>query len=75
MALPGPGWAEVGPVGEHHEHGQGACPLDQEVEELQGRRVDPVHVLVQLEHRPLAGEAGQLLDQDLEGALLLALPG
>ena len=32
-----------------------------------------MHVLVQLEHRAVAGEAGQLLDQDLEGALLLPL--
>jgi hypothetical protein len=32
-----------------------------------------VHVLVQLEHRPVAGEAGQLLGQNLERALLLPL--
>ena len=65
--------AELGPVGEHRQDRQGAHPLDQQVEQLQGRRIDPVQVLVQLEHRAVAGEAGQLLDQDLEGALLLAL--
>ena len=32
-----------------------------------------MQVFVQLEHGPLAGEPGQLLDQNLEGALLLAL--
>ena len=32
-----------------------------------------MQVFIQLEHGPLAGEPGQLLDQDLEGALLLAL--
>ena len=32
-----------------------------------------MQVFIQLEHGPLAGEPDQLLDQDLEGALLLAL--
>ena len=32
-----------------------------------------MQVFIQLKHRPLAGEPGQLLDQNLEGALLLAL--
>ncbi len=32
-----------------------------------------MEILVQLEHRSVTGETGQLLEQDLEGALLLAL--
>ena len=32
-----------------------------------------MQVFIQLEHGPLAGEPDQLLEQDLEGALLLAL--
>jgi hypothetical protein len=64
---------ELGPVGEHGQHRQGTHPLDEEVEQLQSRRVDPVHVLIQLEHRAVAGETRQLLDQEFERALLLPL--
>ena len=60
-------------VGNHHKDRQGARSLDHHVEQLQRRGVGPVQVFIELEHGPLAGEPGQLLDQDLEGALLLAL--
>ena len=50
-----PGRLELGPVGEHHQDRQAAHALDQQIEQLQGRRVDPVHVLVQLEHRAVRG--------------------
>jgi hypothetical protein len=48
-------------------------PLDHEVKQLQGRGVGPVQVLVEFEHRPLARETGELLNQNLQGALLLLL--
>ena len=73
MWLADPRRAEVGPTGEHCQDGKIAYAIDQQVEGLEGRRVDPVDILVQNEHRAVAGEAGQLLDQDLECPLLLPL--
>ena len=52
---------------------QALHPLDQQIERLEGRGIDPVHVLVDREHRLLGRQALDLVDQDLEGALLLAL--
>ena len=48
----------------------GVRTLDWQVEQLQARRVDPVHVLVRLRHGAVVGETGQLLDQNVERALL-----
>ena len=73
VRLARPRRAELRPVGDHYEDRQATRSLDHHVEQLQSRGVGPVQVFIQLEHGPLAGEPGQLLDQDLEGALLLAL--
>ena len=55
--------------------GKATRSLDHHFEQLQSRRIGPVQVFIQLENGPLASEPGQLLDQDLEGALLLTLRG
>ena len=55
--------------------GQTLHPLDQLIERLKGRGIDPVHVLVDREHRLLGRQALDLVDQCLEGALLLVLRG
>ena len=60
-------------MGHHDEDGQATRSLDHHFEQLQSRRVGPVQVFIQRQHGSLAGEPDQLLDQDLEGALFLAL--
>ena len=73
VGMAGPGRAELGPEGDQHQDRQALHPLDQQIERLEARRVDPVHVLIEDKHRLPGRQALDLVDQDLEGALLLAL--
>ena len=75
VGMAGPGRVELGPKGDQHQHGQTLHPLDQLIERLEGRGIDPVHVLVDRKHRLLGRQALDLVDQCLEGALLLVLRG
>jgi hypothetical protein len=49
--------------------------LNHETHQLEGRRVDPVHVLVQRQHRLLCREAGELVEERLQRSPLLHLWG
>jgi hypothetical protein len=67
-----PGRVELGPKGEQHQDRQVLHLLDQQIEQLEGRRVDPVKVLVDCENRLAGCQSLDLGGQDLERALLLA---
>ena len=73
MSKPGPGRAELGPEGDHRERPQALHAFGQEIQELHRRRIDPVHILKDRQDRLLAAQGFKLPEQDLEGALLLAL--
>src|ERR1700729_981145 len=73
MRLARPWRAELRAVGDDYEDRQRPRSLDHHGEQLQSRGIGPVQVFIQREDGPLASEPGQLLDQDFEGALLLAL--
>ena len=73
MRAPGPGWTEVGPTGEQRQDAGGGALIDQEGEEFQGRRIDPVQVFHHKEHRLLGGDTQEHRQQGLQGLLLLLL--
>ena len=73
VGVAAPGRHELGPEGDQHQDRQALHPLDQQTERCQRGRIDPVHVFVQGEHRLPRREALDLLDQDLERPLRLAL--
>ena len=62
-----------GRQGDEHEHGQGLHAIDHQLQQFQRRRIGPMHVLVQGQHRPVRSQSRQLIDQRLERALLLLL--
>ena len=72
-SVAGPGRAELGPEGDHHERPQALHAFGHKIQELHRRRVDPVHILIDGQDRLLATQGFKLPEQDLEGALLLAL--
>ena len=43
-------------------------PIQRQLDQLQGRGIDPVRVLDHPQHGPTAGEPGQLIDEDGERA-------
>jgi hypothetical protein len=57
VRLAGPGRLELRPEGDQRQHPQLRDALDHEAQELERRRIDPVHVLVQSQHRLLGREA------------------
>ena len=68
-----PGRGEVGAEGQQHQHPLARDPPDEPVEQLQRGRVGPVQIFEDGQHRLPAGEAGHLLDQDLDRRLPLLL--
>ena len=73
MRAPRPGRAEVRAKGpQRQDTGSGAL-IDQEAEEFQGRRIDPVQVLHDKEHRLLRGDAHEDREQGVQRLLLLLL--
>ena len=73
VALADPGRRELGAEGQQQQSRYRAYPLDQLVDELQRRGVGPMDILEQHERRPPAGQRLELIEQDLERKLLLAL--
>jgi hypothetical protein len=68
-----PGRGEAGPRRDDGEHGQALHALGHQAQDLERARVGPVDVLVERQHGPARGQARQLVEQDLEGALLALL--
>ena len=54
--------------GDHHEHACALHAIQRQLDQLQGRRIDPVRILDHPQHGPAAGEPGQLIDQHGERA-------
>ena len=67
VRLPGPGRLELRPEGDQHQYRQLPYALDHQAQELERRRIDPVHVLVQRQYRLLRRQACELVDQSLQG--------
>ena len=74
--LTGPRRAELWSIGNDNKDRQATHPLDQHIEQLQCRRVAPVHVLVQREHgtAPARGRPAAR-SEPARSALLLPLRG
>ena len=73
MRTPGPGWGEVRPKSpQRQDAGRGAL-INQQAEELQRGRIDPVQVFHDKEHGLLGRNAQQDGQQDLQGLLLVLL--
>jgi hypothetical protein len=70
VPVPGPRRREPGPGRDQRQHRQQLHPLGHAADQLKGRRVGPVDVLVEGQHRALGRQPGELVEQDLEGALL-----
>jgi hypothetical protein len=68
-----PGRGEVGPTGQQRQDTGGGALIDQETEEFQRRRIDPVQVFHDKEQGLLRGDVQQDRQQGLEGLLLLLL--
>jgi hypothetical protein len=75
VRLARPGRLELRPEGEQEQDRQPLRALDGEAQKLLCGRVDPVHVLVDHEHRLPGGEAVELIKEHLQRALLPALRG
>ena len=75
VRLAGPGRLELRPEGDQHQHRQLPDALDHQAQQLERRRVDPVHVLVQRQHRLLRRQARELVDQRLQASAASAPPG
>ena len=71
--LAGPGRLELGTERHNQKHRQAAHTLYGEIKQLARRRVDPMRVLEDHQHRLLACQALDLPDQRFQCALLLAL--
>jgi hypothetical protein len=66
-------WAEVGPKGKQRQDAGGGALVDEETEQIQGRRIDPVQIFHHKEDGLLRGNAQQDRQQRLQGPLLLLL--
>ncbi len=65
----------LGPTGEQQQDGGSGTAIERLLDELERGRVDPVRVLEHEQHRLLAGEAEDLVDQRPERAGALGLRG
>ena len=74
VRVAGPGRLELRPKGDQHQHRQLPDALDHRAQQLEGRRVDPVHVLVQRQDRVPRRKTGELVDQRFQRPPLLAPP-
>jgi hypothetical protein len=68
-----PGRHELGSESDQHQNREALDALDQQTQRFQRGRIDPVHVFIYGEHRLPRRKAPDLLDQDLERPLRLAL--
>ena len=57
VRAPYPGWAEVGPKGQQRQDASRGALIDQETEQLQRGRINPVQILHDKEHGLLGGNA------------------
>ena len=73
VRAPRPGRAEVGPKGQQRQDAGGGALIDQEAEQLQRGRIDPVQVFHDKEHGLLRGDAQQDRQEGVQGLLLLLL--
>jgi hypothetical protein len=73
VGMAAPGWHELGPEGHQDQDRQALHPLDQQTQRFQGGWIDPVRVFIQGEHRLPRREALDLIDQEFERPLCLAL--
>ena len=73
VRAPRPGGAEVGTKGQQRQDAGGGALIDQEAEQLQRGRIDPVQVFHDEEHRLLGGDAQQDRQEGVQGLLLLLL--
>src|SRR5262249_31430858 len=64
---------KVGPKGPQRQDVRGGTLINQQVEELQGGRIDPVQVFHDKEHRLLGGDAQEDRQEGLQRLLLLLL--
>ncbi len=71
MRSAGPAWRELGPEGNHQQHRQPLDPIDDAIEQLEARGIEPVSILGRHEHRLLGREALELGEQRLERLRLL----
>ena len=73
MGAPGPRRAEVGPKGQQRQDASGGALVDQETEQLQRRRIDPVQVFHDKEDGLLGRDAQQDGQEGVQRPLLLLL--
>src|SRR4029450_19550 len=73
VGAPRPGRGEVRTKGEQRQDTGGRALIDQEAEQLERGRIDPVQVFHDKEHGLLGRNAQQDRQQGLEGVLLLLL--
>jgi hypothetical protein len=73
MRLPHPRRRELGPIGHDQQHRQLANVIDDDVEELPRRGIDPVRVFQDHQHGPARGESGKLHKKAPQQQLLAAL--
>ena len=69
----GPGRAEVGPKRHQRQDAGGGALIDQEGEQLQRGRIDPVEIFYDEEYGLLSGDAQHDREEGVEGFLLLLL--
>ena len=68
-----PGRLKMGTTGEQHQEGSRGCLVDQETNQLQGRRVSPVQVFQDKEDRVTFGKFQEDGDDGFQGLLPLTL--
>ncbi len=73
VRAPRPRWTEVGTKGEECQDAGDGALIDQEAEQLQRGRIDPVQVFHDKQHRLLCGDSQQNCQEGLQGLLLLLL--
>ena len=66
MRSAGPAWRELGPEGNNQQHRQPLDPIDDAIEQLEARGIEPVSILGRHEHRLLGREALELGEQRLK---------
>jgi hypothetical protein len=67
----GPAWRELGPEGKHQQHPEALNQIDDEIEQLQARRIEPMGILGRHEQWLTDRESFQLGQQRLKCLRLL----
>ena len=68
-----PRGCELGAVGNHQQHPHVLQAVDLPRQGFQAARVNPVHILEDVQHRLLLRQASHLVDQYLDGLVFLPL--